>query len=164
MSDETKDPNTMTVTEAYKLKHQLGQSITWGNSGLNALQIQELTELTRDDYARIRADYRKWRVNVGLTITLVVLALGCVVANVYFTNTWVKIVAMVLGISFFYQLAKRDGHAEGYVEGYEVGHEEAIYKALGIKPEEVAEMREFATQMKIDEMVVGKMNEREKTE
>jgi hypothetical protein len=164
MADETKDPNTMTVAEAYRVKHQLGQSITWGNSNLNALQIEELTKLTRYDYARIRADYRKWHANVGSTITLVVLTLGCVVANAYFTNTWVKIVAMVLGISFYYQLAKRDGHAEGYVEGYEAGHDEAIYKTLGIKPEEVAEMREFATQMKIDDMVVGKMNEREKTE
>jgi hypothetical protein len=70
----------------------------------------------------------------------------------------VKIVAMVLGIVFLYQLAKRDGHAEGYVDGYEAGHDQAIYKALGIKPEEVAEMREFATQMKIDGGVVGKMD------
>jgi hypothetical protein len=69
----------------------------------------------------------------------------------------------VLGISFFYQLAKRDGHAEGYVDGYEAGHDEAIYKALSIKPEEVSEMREFAIQMQIDDMVVGKMNEREKS-
>ncbi|MGP8251304.1 MAG: hypothetical protein ACLQHF_04670 [Terracidiphilus sp.] len=154
----------MTVVEAYRLKHQLGQSIAWGNSNLNALQIKELTKLTADDYARIRADYREWRVNVGLTITLVVLALGCVVANIYFTTTWVKIVAMVLGISFFYQLAKRDGHAEGYVDGYEAGHDEAIYKTLGIKPEEVAEMRKFAIDMEIDDMVVGRMNEREKAE
>ena len=47
MSDETQDPNSMTVAEAYRLKHQLGQSITWGNSGLNALQVEELTKLTR---------------------------------------------------------------------------------------------------------------------
>ena len=164
MSDETKDPNTMTAAEGYKLMHQLGQSITWGNSGLNALQIQKLTKLTRDDYARIRADYRKGRVNVGLTITLVVLALGCAVVNVYFSNTWMKIVAVVLGISFFYQLTKRDGHAEGYVEGYEAGHDEAIYKTLGIKPEEVAEMRECAIQMELEDIVVRNLDERKKAE
>ncbi len=164
MSDETKDPNTMTVAEAYRLKHQLGQSITWGNSGLNALQIQELTKLTRGDYARIRADYRKWNVHMGSTIALVILTLACVVTNIYFSNTWIKIVAMGLGIGFFYRLSKRDGHAEGYIEGYEAGHDAAIYKALDIKPEDLSEMQEFATQMQIDEMVVGRMNEREKTE
>jgi len=122
------------------------------------------TRLTADDYARIRADYRKWRVNVGWTIALVILTLACAATYLYFSNTWVKIVAMGLAVGFFYRLSRRDGHAEGYIEGYEAGHDAAIYKAVGIKSEEVAEMREFATQMERDDMVVGKMNEREKTD
>jgi hypothetical protein len=33
---------------------------------------------------------------------------------------------------------------------------------LGIKPEELSEMRQFATDMKIDDMLVKGMDEREK--
>lgn len=164
MSEEAKDPNGMTAAEAYKLQHELGQSTTWGNSGLNALQIKELTKLTKDDYALIRADYRKWNVKIGSTVALIILTLACAATYVYFSNTWVKIVAMGLAIGFFYRLSKQDGRAEGYIDGYEAGHDAAIYKALGIKPEEVAEMREFAIQMEIDDMVVEKINERETAE
>lgn len=164
MSDEAKDPETMTVAEAYRLQHQLGQGITWGNSGLNALQIKELTKLARDDYARIRADYRKWNVNSGSTVALIVFTLACAATFFFVGNRWLKIISLPLCGSFFYVLAKRDGHAAGYIDGYEAGHDEAIYKALGIKPEEVAEMREFATQMEIDDMVVEKMTQQKKAE
>ena len=57
---------------------------------------------------------------------------------------------------------KREGHAQGYIEGYEAGHDTGIYKVLGIKPEELSEMRQFATDMKIDDMLVKGMDEREK--
>ena len=161
MSDETKDPNTMTVAEAYRLKHQLGQSTTWGDSGLNALQVEELTKLTAQDFARIRNEYKQNRTVVVLpTYILFALMVGCAVAYFFFAYGWVKVAALVVGGLCFMTLCKREGHADGYIEGYEIGHDEGIHKVLGIKPEEVAEMHEFATQMKIDDMVVGKMNKK----
>jgi hypothetical protein len=163
VTDETKDANTMTVTEAVRLKHQLGQNITWGNSGLNALQIEELTKLTAADYARIRNGYKEnHTVVVFPTYILFAMMVGCAIAYYFITYGWVKVAAVILGAMCFMTMMKREGHAEGYVEGYEVGHDAAIYKTLGIKPEELNEMREFATDMKMDNMLVEKMNEHEK--
>jgi len=165
MSNEMKDdPNTITVAEVVRLKHQLGQTITWGNSGLNALQIEELTKLTAEDYARIRKEYGDWqkRLTVAPTLGLFVLVVSCALAHHFITYGWVKVAAVILGAMCFMTMMKREGHAEGYVEGYETGHDEGIHKVLGIKPEEADEMSHFATDMKIDNMLVEKMNEREK--
>jgi hypothetical protein len=101
---------------------------------------------------------------MGSPPALIILALACAATYFFVANRWVKIIAMPLGGSFFYVLAKRDGHAAGYIDGYEAGHIEAIHKTLGIRPEEAAEMRDFATQMEIDDMVVQKMNERNKVD
>jgi hypothetical protein len=164
VSDETNNGNTMTVAEAYRLKHKLGQSITWGNSNLNALQVEELTRLTADDYARIRKDYKEWqkRVTVIPTYGLLALMAGCAAAYYYLTIGWVKVAAVILGVTCLITALRREGHVEGYVQGYESGRDEGIHKALGIKPEEADEMRQFATDMKIDDMVVKGMDEREK--
>jgi hypothetical protein len=162
MPDEPEESKLSSIPDAIRLKHSINQGITWGNSNLNALQVENLTKLTAEDYARVRKDYREWNANVVSTVALVVMTLGCVIAYMYLSNTWVKVVAISLGISFFYILAKRDGHAEGYVDGYDAGHEAGIHKALGIKPEELTEIHEFATDMKIDTMLIEKMDKREK--
>jgi hypothetical protein len=163
MSDETNDTKTVTVAEIYRLKHELGQSITWGNSGLNALQVEELTKLTAEDYARIRNRYPENRtVVVFPTYSLFAMVALCAAAYFFFNYGWVKVPAVVVGITCLVTVLKREGHAEGYIEGYQIGHDEGIHKVLGIKPEEADKMYEFATKMKIDEMVVGRMNEREK--
>lgn len=162
MDEESKDPHLISVPDAIRLKHSLNQSITWGKSALNALQVEELTRLTADDYARVRNEYREWNVNMVSTIAFVLLTIGCVAAYIYFSNTWVRIVAGSVGISFFYTLAKRDGHAGGYVDGYGAGHEAGIHKALGIKPEDLSEMHEFANDMRVDGMVIERMDERER--
>jgi hypothetical protein len=161
MSNEAKDdPNTMTIAEAIRLKHELGQSITWGNSGLNALQIEEMTKLTAEDYAQIRELY-KGRSTLIPTYGLVALMAGCAAAYFFLNYGWVKLVAVIIGVTCITTVFRREGDAKGYIEGYEAGHDTGIYKVLGIKPEELSEMRQFATDMKIDNMLVGKMNERE---
>ena len=162
MPDEALPENdSMSVQDAIRLKHSLGQSTTWGTSNLNALQVEDLTKLTAEDYARVRKDYRKWNVNVVSTVMLVLITFGSVGGCIYLPFWWLKVIAMSVGISCFYMLAKRDGHAEGYIDGYDAGHEAGIHKTLGIKPEEFAEMHEFATDMKIDDMLVRRMDERE---
>jgi hypothetical protein len=152
----------ISVQDAVRLKHELGKSITWGNSNLNALGVQQLTKLTAEDYARIRKEYADWQgyLNLISNYVLIGIMLGCVVAYFFAPYIWLRIAVLVIGISCFYSLNKREGQAEGYIYGYEAGYEEGIYKALGIKREELAEMGQMTTDMMIDDMLVQRMNER----
>src|SRR5205807_1659295 len=74
---------------------------------------------------------------------------------------WLQLPLMILGYLCFYTLAKRDGHSEGYIDGYDAGHEAGIHKALGIKEDRLSEMHQMATDMKIDSMVIEKLDERD---
>lgn len=152
-----------TPSDLVRLKHQLGKSITWGKSNLNALQIEELTKLSREDYARIRKEYADWQrhMNVINTYVLVAIVLGCVLMYFFVPYGWMRVAAALLGFSCFYALCKREGHADGYIDGYDAGHEAGIHKALGVQPTEMKEMHTMATDMKIDEMVVERMDERD---
>jgi hypothetical protein len=96
MSDESKD--TMTVAEAIRLKHQLGQNITWGNSGLNALQVQELTKLTPEDYAQIPKQYKE-RTDLIHTYGLLALVAACAAAYFFLDYGWVKVAAVIIGVT-----------------------------------------------------------------
>lgn len=156
----------ISVQEAIRLKHELGKSITWGNSNLNALEVEQLTKLTAEDYVRIRKEYKDWQthINVINTYVLAAMVLGCVLAYSYISYGWLRIAALGIGISCFYSLSKREGHAEGYIFGYDAGYEEGIYKTLGIKKEEMAEMHQMATDMKIDGMLTKRMDERKAAE
>jgi hypothetical protein len=161
MADESSNCNTMTVAEAIRLKHQLGQNITWGNSGLNALQVEELTKLTKDDYDQIHTLYKDRTVLIH-TYGLLVLVAGCAAAYFFLNYGWVRLAAVIVGVTCLITVFKREGHAQGYIEGFEAGHDTAVYKVLGIKPEELSEMRQFAIDMKMDDMLVKRMDEREK--
>ena len=44
--------DSITVADAIRLKHRLNTSIPWGNSNLNALEVEGLTRLKAEDYAR----------------------------------------------------------------------------------------------------------------
>lgn len=57
MPDAPDKSDNMTAEDLIRLKHSLGKSITWGKSGLNALEVEELTKLglsTCGGYMRIR--------------------------------------------------------------------------------------------------------------
>jgi hypothetical protein len=149
--------HSITAEDAVRLKHSLGKSITWGSSNLNALEIEQLTRLERNDYAEVRKDYAKWNSSRKLYLLFALLVL-LVVA--YFTHGLVRTLSVIGAITCFYEIGRREGHAEGYIDGYDAGHEAGIHKMLGIKNEEIADMSEMATQMKVDEMVVNRMDER----
>ena len=101
--------------------------------------------------------------NVINTYVLAVIVLACV--GVFFLPYgWLKIAAIGVGITCFAAISRREGHAEGYIDGYDAGHEAGICKILGIKNEEISKMTEMATQMKIDDMVVERMDERKAEE
>ncbi len=152
----------MSVQDAIRLKHELGKSITWGKSNLNALEVEELTKLTAEDYTRIRKEYADWQkhLNVVGNYVLSGAVLACVVAYFFVPYGWLRGAAIVVGISCFYILNKREGHAEGYICGYEAGYEQGIYETLGIKKEEMAEMQQMVADMKVDGMLVQRMDER----
>ena len=156
----------VSLSDLIRIKHQLGKSITWGKSDLNALEVEKLTELTREDYARIRKEYwdSKKPVNVFHTYVLVVIVLACVGAYSFVPYVWLKIAAIGIGITCFTAIAKREGHAEGYIDGYDAGHEAGIYKMLGIKDEQTPEMADMAIKMKMDDMLVERMDERKAKE
>lgn len=100
----------ISLSDLIRLKHQLGKSITWGKSDLNALEIEKLTELTREDYARIRKEYREWRkhLNVINMYVLAVIVLACV--GVFFLSYgWLKIAAIGVGITCFAAISRREG-------------------------------------------------------
>jgi hypothetical protein len=72
-----------------------------------------------------------------------------------------RITALLIGVSCYYILGKREGRREGYIKGNEAGYEEGIYKSLGIKDKEIAEIKQMATKMEIGGMLVRQMDDRE---
>jgi hypothetical protein len=152
---------SISIPEAIRLKHELGKSITWGNSNLNALEVEQLSRLDANDYAQIRKEYADWQkhLNVFNIYAALALLLGSLVA-LYLVTGWLRIVFEVIAALSGYVIIKREGHADGYVSGYEVGFEAGIHKTLGIKNEEIPDMTKMATDMEIDEMLVKKMDER----
>jgi hypothetical protein len=162
MSDEA-TPNkehAITAEDAVRLKHSLGKSITWGKSDLNALEVERLTKLDKNDYVRIRRDYEEWQPMTQKPYFLLGVLVVCLIGYFLTQYSWVRIIAVVIGITSFPAVSRRAGHSEGYIDGYEAGNEAGIHKILGIKNEEIADMAEMATKMKIDEMVVTRMDER----
>lgn len=162
-SSDATSQDSITVADAIRLKHSLNTSIQWGNSNLNALEVEQLTRLKAEDYARVRADYAKW--NGYHNFAMLGAFLACLVGYFYLDryyphHFWLQLPLMIVGFLCFYALVKREGHAEGYIDGYDAGHEAGIHKALGIKPEEFTEMHEMATNIKIDSMIIKKLDER----
>lgn len=167
-SDATAPPSEpedhrVTVEEAIRLKHRLGQEITWGNSDLNALKVEELTKISKEHWQEIRKDYRKWNVSIASNYVLLGVFVACIVAW-FKTSGWLHILLFAVGWLCMYTLIKRDGHAEGYVDGYDAGYEAGVHKVLGIRNEEIGEMAKMATDMKVDNMLIEKMDERKAQE
>jgi hypothetical protein len=160
--DPQQDPNFISVQNAIRLKHSLNQSLTWGNSNLNALEVENLTKLTAEDYARVRKQYREWKFNIVNTMTMSLLALGSVAAFIFLPNGWLKWIALVVMMICLHHLSRREGHEEGYIRGYDAGYEAGIHKVLGINPEELKRIHGVATEMKVDGMLIKRTEEREK--
>ena len=101
--------------------------------------------------------------NVINTYLLVAIALACGVTYFLVAQGWLRTAAVILGVCCLYTLCKRESHADGYIEGYDAGYEAGIHKTLGIQPEEMKDMHQMATDMKIDQMLVERMDDRERT-
>jgi hypothetical protein len=141
------------VGEAYKLKHEINKSITYG--GMDARQFQDSCKMTVEDWSRLRKEYDEWirRLRTFGTLALCMwLAIGA--ASAYFFQGWLKSIGFVIMIFAFYELAKREGHREGYIDGYEAGREQGMNKAFGISIKTAEEIRERSIEMELDERVI----------
>src|SRR5712691_8626384 len=89
--------HSISVPDAIRLKYELGKSITWGNSNLNALDVEQLTQLDANDYAQIRKEYADWQKHLNVLNNYVVMALllGSLVA-IFAVTGWLRIVAEVM--------------------------------------------------------------------
>jgi hypothetical protein len=146
----------MSVEQLVRLKKELNQSITYGNSSLNARQVTELRRIDATQWAKIRRDYHEWakKMRVLNTPTLLAVVVGGIVLWFYFKN-WIGIAGVVCGIYAAAEIFKREGHREGYVDGYDAGFECGFNRALGISDKEAIEIHEKATEMKIDDISVA---------
>jgi hypothetical protein len=168
MADEEQSKNdvtAMSLEELVRLKKDVNQSITFGNSGLNARQVTELQKMDAKQWAKVRSDYREWAKGMRvLNIpVLLAIAVGGIVLWFYFKN-WIGIVGAVCAVYAVAEIFKREGHREGYVDGYDAGFEGGFNRALGISDKEALEIHEKATEMKIDDISVAAFDKQKPNE
>src|SRR5260370_38524896 len=139
------------VEDLVRLKQQLNQSITYGNSNLNARQISQLQSMDAAQWAKVRRVYDEGikGMHVNSLVLFAVAAVGIAVW-LYFKN-WIGVVGLTCAIYAGAQIFKR----EGYMDGYDAGFEGGFNRALGISDKEATEIHERATEMKIDDLSVA---------
>ena len=158
MSDETS--GKISIEDAIRLKHKLNQAITY--RGYNAKEVHDMENLTKEQYSEVGrqlSEIKKswWFFPDYVWVIGIIMGGFC---SLYFPQYFLRIVGLVALIYCTAQLAYRSGVSYGYVRGYESGHEEGIHKALGVPSEEAADLRQRATEMEMDEMLIKKMDER----
>jgi hypothetical protein len=160
MSEDNSDK--MSIKDAIRLKHELHQDIRY--SGYNAKEIQEMENLTKDQYADLKRQLSEiekswWFFPDYVWFTGIVVAGFCIW---YFPLRIVHLACLIVIGYCIANLAYRAGVSYGYERGYEGGHEEGVHKALGISDDDAHEISEIATEMEIDENIIKKMDERNK--
>jgi hypothetical protein len=154
--EEPKSADAVSLEQLVRLKKDVNESITFGNSGLNARQVTELQQMDADQWAKVRSDYREWAKSMRVLNNLVLLVLAGVgiVLWFYFKN-WIGIAGAVGAVYAVAEVFKRAGHREGYVDGFDAGFEGGFNRALEISDKEALEIHEKATEMKIDDISVA---------
>jgi len=158
MSDD--ESNKISIEDAIRLKHTLNQTITY--RGYNAKEVSEIESLTKDQYDEISRQLSEIRKSWWFFPDYVWI-IGLIVSgfcSLYFSQYFIRIISLLSLIYCIAQLGYRSGLLYGYVRGYESGHEDGVHKALGVPPEDAAEISERATEMELDEMLIKKMDER----
>jgi hypothetical protein len=154
----------MSLEELVRLKKQVGQSITYGNSGLNARQVTEMRKMDATQWAKVRHDYDNWikRLQVNVVV-LVAVAVAGIFLWFYFKN-WIGVAGAVGAIYAVAVIFKREGHREGYMDGYDAGFEGGINRALGISDKEALEIHEMSTEMQIDDHMMAAFDKKKLTD
>jgi hypothetical protein len=124
--------------------------------------VEEMARMTSEDYRKIRLKYaeqlKEWTI-IPNFIWYALSVVGIFLISWY--PTWyLKLLGLVcVGYSAL-QIGSRIGNPAGFIIGYEWGLSDGAYKALGIDDKEATEIHDRSTEMKIDEMVIKKMDER----
>jgi len=165
MPDEPAEkPQGIPIKDAIRLKYQISQGITFGNTNMNAVEIEEFRKLTAEDYVRIRQEYCKWYHTPRSQFFLSALTLTFVAgAIILYHYNWglLAVVSGSLAIVTYSKLCSRGGHAEGFVDGYDSGYEAGMNKALNLTDKDLAEIHEFGTDMKIDKSLLERLDNRD---
>lgn len=158
MNDKKSDE--LSIEDAIGLINNLNQQITIG--GFNAKEISELKNLTKEQYAEVGRQLAGIKKEWWLfpDYIWIIGLIGGFLSILYFQQWIVQIVGLILVLYCTAQLGYRSGVQYGYVRGYESGHEEGVHKALGITPKEAIDMHDRAVEMKMDEMLIKKMDQR----
>jgi hypothetical protein len=158
------DAAGMSLEELARLKKQVDESITYGNSGLNARQVTEMRKMDAGQWAKVKHDYDNWikRLQVNVAV-LVAVAVAGIVLWLYFKN-WIGLIGAIGAIYVVAKIFTREGHREGYMEGYDAGFEGGINRALGISDKEALEIHEMSTEMQIDEHMVAAFDKKKPTD
>jgi len=152
---KSKDSSKFSIKNAIKLKHMLNQRITYGR--LNARQVEQMVDLTPDQYAEINRQLsvirKSWYFFPDYVWYVGILVSFC--CWVFFKRPIVNEIALLAALYCTGQLCYRAGVQYGYIRGYESGHEGGVHKALGITSEDAKEIHESAIEMKMDEMLIN---------
>jgi len=154
------DPDKIGIQDAFRLKHEVNKSIKYG--GNNALELKDLEDLSDEQRAKldryVSLIKKHWWVFPDW-----VNVIGFIVAGFslfYFKVPYARLFCLLALIYCASQIAYRKGVYYGYVRGFKEGHGEGVHRALGISPEDASDASERATQMTIDEGIIGQMDER----
>jgi hypothetical protein len=158
MTEETQrktDATDMSLEQLVRLKKKLNQSITYGNSTLNAQQVTELQRMDATQWAKVKRDYDEWtkKMQTNVLVLFAVAAVG--VAAWFYFKSWIGMAGAVCAIYAVANICRREGRREGYMDGYDAGFEGGVNRALGISDKEILEIHEMATEMKIDDISVA---------
>jgi len=159
---ETPTPDErLSLEELVRLKHDVDKSIPYGKAGLTAKQIGELHKMSAEDWSAIRTEYDGWikRMRSFRTLTLLIIAAAGVGVWSYFRG-WVGLIGLLFAIYAAIEICKREGHREGYMDGYDAGFERGVNKAIGLSDAEAVEAHHMATEIQIDEHMVGGLDKR----
>jgi hypothetical protein len=149
------DSTKISVRDLIRLKHEVNKSIQYG--GYNAREIQELGRLNEEQRTNLGAElanitkvwwiFPTWAMAVGF--------LAAVGSFLYFDGLWGRVLSALVTIYCAMQVAYRLGVGYGFTCGYQEGHEQGVHRVLGISPVEAHDIDERATEMEMDDRLLG---------
>jgi len=156
----SEDPDKITVQDAVRLKHEVNKSIKY--SSYNAKEVRELGRLNEEQRVRLGTELTNIR-KVWWLFPDWVMVVGSIAASsslFYFDGVAARIASALAAIYCTTQVAYRLGVYYGFARGYQEGQEQGVHRILGISPDEAQDIHERATEMKMDEGLIKKLDER----
>lgn len=170
--DLSKIPDTLTVSEAFRLKHQLNKEITYAGTNLNAVEITEMASVGDEEWERIRKEYNEYyRDGHGSIFVKSVhgapvygfLAIGVGLFLLFLLSGWWRTAGGLLVFFAVYQFAKAEGHWSGYYDGYTDCRADTVHhKLLNLSEDQLKDLHARAREMQADQMVIDQMDQKEK--